>query len=232
MSGFNCAERLKTVQEGIAGAALSAGRNPVDISIIAVSKTQSVEQMRHLAAAGVTVFGESRIQEALPKIEAFRRNNEPDIRFHFIGRLQSNKAKAAAGNFELIHSVDKAVLARQLHIAAQNMGSTQDLLIQVNLAEEEQKGGVYKNEIEALYDTVLALPNIRLRGFMMIPPWHKDPEKNRHLFASMKKLFDKYAARDKLINVLSMGMSDDYKVAVQEGATMVRIGTALFGERD
>ncbi|MDR0454256.1 MAG: YggS family pyridoxal phosphate-dependent enzyme [Deferribacteraceae bacterium] len=230
MSEFNGRERLKIIRDGVAEAALSAGRSVDDVSILAVSKTQSVEEMRRFAALGVTAFGESRIQEALPKIEALR--FLPDICFHFIGKLQSNKAKFAVGKFTLIHSVDKITLAQQIQIYAKNAGYKQDILIQINLAEETQKGGVLNSELEQFYERVTALPDIRVRGFMMIPPWQKDPEKNRRLFALMKKVFDKYTARGEFIKILSMGMSDDYKVAVQEGATMVRIGTALFGTRN
>ncbi len=229
MSMLDAVERVKVIYAGIADAALTAHRDPSEVSMVAVSKGQPVEAIKELVMINVVTFGENRIQEALPKIEAFTDN--PLVSFHFIGRLQVNKAKQAVDNFSLIHSVDRLELASELQKQAAKKGIKQNILIQVNLAGEEQKGGISRDALRGLYDEVIQMPNITVKGFMMIPPLDEIPENNRGLFRNMRAIFDVYKKENNDIDILSMGMSHDYRVAVEEGATMVRIGTALFGQR-
>jgi pyridoxal phosphate enzyme (YggS family) len=207
------------IKHRIAAAALRSGRRAEDISLVAVSKGQPVAAMQELYDAGARVFGESRVQEALPKIAAFGE----DTAFHFIGRLQSNKFKAMSGKFSLIHSLDNEKDA----IALAKYGNW-NVLLQVNPAGEAQKGGVAPSELGRLIDKVSEMANLKLRGLMFMPPWDENPEKNRGLFANVRELFENY--RNYGIDTLSMGMSGDFEVAIEEGATMVRVGTALFGE--
>ncbi|MDR2883817.1 MAG: YggS family pyridoxal phosphate-dependent enzyme [Deferribacteraceae bacterium] len=197
---------------------------PSSVTLLAVSKMQSIDSMCELAALGADLFGESRVQEALPKIEAL-----PNAKFHFIGKLQSNKIRAMIGKFALIHSVDNLSIAQKIDREAAATCVIQDILIQINLAREPQKGGVYIEALEGLVTAIQTLPNVRLKGFMMIPPMYDEPECNRHYFSEMKEIFDRYRTDD--IDTLSMGMSDDFTIAIEEGATMVRVGTALFGKR-
>lgn len=199
-----------------------AGR---EIAVVAVSKTRTPDEIRRLIADGCHDFGENRVQELLEKMEALKDEN---IKWHFIGQLQSNKVKAIAGKVALIHSVDRLSLAEQINKTAAEKGIVQDILIQLSLAGEEQKGGLAPEELDDVFKDVLKMENLRLRGFMTVPPYNPDPEASRMYFVRLKKIFDEYAKKTKNISILSMGMSGDCRVAVTEGATLVRIGTALF----
>lgn len=221
--------RLEGILTEIAAVAADAGREPNEVTLLAVSKSQSIEKMKELYAMGARMFGESKVQEALPKMDEL--SSCGPACFHFIGRLQSNKAKQVVGHFELIHSVDRLELAQALDKEAGKKGIVQDILIQVSLAGEEQKGGATEADLDGLFTAVSGMKNLRLKGFMTVPPYEENPEINRKYFSKMKVLFDKYKKISENITVLSMGMSDDFRVAIQEGSTMVRIGTALFGNR-
>lgn len=197
------------------------------IILVAVTKNHGVESMREAIDAGATDIGENRVQEAAEKFPALERN----VTRHLIGHLQTNKVKPAVKLFDLIQSVDSVHLATALDKAASSIGKVQDVLIQVNASREPQKSGVLLEDLDALINFVDAAENLRLRGLMMIAPNLPEAEECRPLFRQMRKLFDELKTAREEFDFLSMGMTHDYKVAVAEGANVVRIGTAIFGER-
>lgn len=197
------------------------------IILVAVTKNHGVESMREAIDAGATDIGENRVQEAAEKFPALERN----VTRHLIGHLQTNKVKPAVKLFDLIQSVDSVHLATALDKAAASIGKVQDVLIQVNAARESQKSGVLLEDLNALINFVDAAVNLRLRGLMMIAPNLPDVEDCRPLFRQMRKLFDELKSAREAFDFLSMGMTHDYKIAVAEGANVVRVGTAIFGER-
>jgi pyridoxal phosphate enzyme (YggS family) len=208
----------------IALAAERSGRNPSEIRLIAVTKTVDTEAIREAVEAGLRTFGESRVQEAREKVLELQGMG---IEWHMIGHLQKNKAQAAVGMFELIHSVDSFGLLEALHRHAEGMGKVQRVLIQVKLAPEDvSKHGIEEREMEALLGRAGELENIRAEGLMTIPPFYDDPERARLLYRRLKALAAEYGLKE-----LSMGMTGDFEIAVEEGATMVRVGSAIFGER-
>ncbi|NVL91169.1 MAG: YggS family pyridoxal phosphate-dependent enzyme [Desulfobacterales bacterium] len=223
--------RLRLVRERIEATALACGRDPKTVKLVAVSKTVSVDPIRAAIKAGVTVLGENYVQEAREKIEAL---NEEKISWHLVGHLQSNKAKYAVKLFDLIHSVDSLKLAKELNRRANALGKVQDILIQVNISDEETKSGVETEQAIKLVREISLLENIAICGLMTMPPYFNAPDKVRPYFRALGSL--QGLIRDKAIpNVrmdeLSMGMTGDFEAAVEEGATLVRIGTAIFGER-
>jgi len=206
----------------------AATTRPSPIRLLAVSKTRPPADIATLAAAGQRAFGENYVQEALPKIEALRGLG---LEWHLIGHLQSNKARDAANAFDWVQTVDRPKLVSAL---AQHRLSTRprlNVLIQVNIDDESSKHGCRPDAIATLADAITAQPRLALRGLMAIPAPHADPESRRPAFHRMKALFDELGSRLPRIDTLSMGMSDDYPIAIEEGATMVRVGTALFGAR-
>jgi len=229
------AERLLRVRERIADACARCGRAPADVTLVAVSKFHPAEAVLEAARAGQAVFGESYIQEALAKMDGLADAATPKgapLSWHFIGRLQKNKAKFAAGRFGLIHSVDSLELARTLQKRCADAGAVQDILLQVNLAGEAQKAGTDEETLAPLAQEVLSMASLRLRGLMVLPPFFDDPERARPYFARLRELAQALARRlDVPLPVLSMGMSGDLEAAVEEGATHVRVGTDIFGER-
>lgn len=221
--------RLSDVLERIAAAAAGCGRDPAGIALVAVSKFHPAEAVSLAAAAGQAVFGESYIQEALAKMDALAKT---PLEWHFIGRLQKNKAKFAAGRFALIHTVDSIELAHVLHKRALAVGVVQDVLMQVNIAGETQKAGIAEDKAQALAKDMLGMGGLRLRGLMVMPPFFDDPERSRPYFARLRALRGELADRlHAPLPYLSMGMSGDLEQAVEEGATHVRVGTDIFGER-
>jgi len=210
---------LGRVQEAVARACARAGRSPDDVLLIAVSKTMDVERVRLAIAAGVAALGENRVQEAKEKIEALGR----PVPWHLIGSLQTNKARDAARLFDWIHSVDRLELAQELSRRAERV---LNILLQVNLGDEPQKGGVAPAELKRLHELVAALPNLKVRGLMAIPPATLQPEQARPFFRQLRELREQLG-----LEHCSMGMSADFEVAIEEGATMVRVGTAIFGPR-
>lgn len=224
-------ENLKKVQENIVLAAKRARRNPDDITLIAVSKTKPAEMIKEVYDCGVREFGENKVQEILQKSELL----PPDISWHMIGHLQRNKVKAVIGRAKLIHSVDSVRLAEEISKQAFNSGIVVNILLEVNVAGEETKYGFRPDELNDIFPKIAALPNIFIRGLMTSAPFVADPEDNRIYFRQLKQLC--VDLRNKNIDntsmdVLSMGMTNDYEVAVEEGATCVRVGTAIFGERE
>ena len=212
----------------IAAACARARRDPAEITLVAVSKTVPVETVRALAACGQTVFGENRVQEALAKIPEV----DAGARWHLIGHLQKNKARHAVGAFEMIHSVGDVELARELDRRAARAGLVQPVLVQVNVSREPSKEGVEEEGLPEVVDAVAALPALDLRGLMCIPAPGEEPEESRPAFARLRELRDDCAARiGRPLPDLSMGMTDDFEPAIEEGATLVRIGRALFGKR-
>ncbi len=220
--------RLAAVRGRIDVAAAGCGRDPAEITLVAVSKFHPAEAVSLAAAAGQTVFGESYIQEALVKMDALA---EASLTWHFIGRLQKNKAKFAAGRFALIHTVDSLELARVLQKRALAVGAVQDILMQVNIAGEPQKAGIAEEEAQALAGDIRGMGNLRLMGLMVMPPFFDDPERSRPYFARLRALRGELADRCGALPFLSMGMSGDLEQAVEEGATHVRVGTDIFGQR-
>ena len=210
---------LGRVQEAVARACARAGRSPDDVLLIAVSKTMDVERVRLAIAAGVAALGENRVQEAKEKIEALGR----PVPWHLIGSLQTNKARDAARLFDWIHSVDRLDLAQEL---SRRTDRALNILLQVNLGDEPQKGGVTPAELKRLHEVVAALPNLKVRGLMAIPPATEQPEQARPFFRQLRELREQLG-----LEHCSMGMSADFEVAIEEGATMVRVGTAIFGPR-
>ncbi|KHK03001.1 YggS family pyridoxal phosphate-dependent enzyme [Desulfovibrio sp. TomC] len=221
-------ERLAWVKKRIDGACRACGRDPADVTLVAVSKKQPLAAVAELAGCGQTIFGESYIQEAMAKIEAA----PPGLSWHFIGHLQRNKAKLAVGLFSLIHTVDNLELARILQKKAEALDIIQAVCIQVNVAGEVQKSGIDPDGLPELAETVAMAPNLSLEGLMVIPPVFDDPVRARPAFARLRGLREQLRARLTLpLPVLSMGMSGDMEAAVMEGATHVRVGTDLFGPR-
>ena len=223
--------RLEKVMHRIDQAAAACGRNPASITLVAVSKTVSAQDVQQAIAAGVTTLGENYVQEARDKISALE--NYP-VAWHFIGHLQSNKAKYAVKLFDLIHSVDSLKLARELNKQAQKNDKIQRILIQVNISQEETKSGISVDETLGLIEEIGRLGNLSIIGLMTMPPFFNQPERVRPFFAALRNLrnqIQKNTIPNVSMDILSMGMTGDFEVAIEEGATMVRIGTAIFGER-
>jgi pyridoxal phosphate enzyme (YggS family) len=219
--------RLQKIHEALAAAAARAGRDPAEIELVAVSKTHPAEAVQEALRAGVTRFGENKVQEARSKIEELGRGV-----WHLIGHLQTNKAKEAVRLFDSIDSVDRLDLAQELNLRAEAQAKIQNVLLQVNIAGESTKFGCAPEAARALAETLNALPRLTLRGLMVIAPYAPEAEKSRPHFAALRELRDQIQADTGLqLPVLSMGMSGDFAVAIEEGSTSVRIGTALFGER-
>src|SRR5579885_2721699 len=224
------AANIAEVRSHIARAAERAGRKSDEVTLVAVSKTRPVELVKLAYALGVVHFGENRVQEALPKIAAF---HPEDMHWHMIGHLQSNKASKVVGNFDCVHSVDNLHLAQTLDRHAGEHGVRLPILLQVNIAGEESKEGMEPTEAPSLARQIAGLPHLEIPGLMTIAPLVTEAEEVRPVFRALRALRDRL--RDELPHCswqhLSMGMTDDYTVAIEEGATIVRIGRAIFGER-
>ncbi len=222
------AVRLQLVRDRIAAACARAGRDPGSVRLVAVSKTVPVAGVAEALAAGQTLFGENRVQEALAKMS----EAGPEATWHLVGHLQKNKARHAAGAFELIHGLDDSELALELDRRAAIRSMTQPVLVQANLSGEATKRGSDEDGLMPLLTAVAGLPHLELRGLMIIPPPVDDPELSRPWFRRLKDLRDRAASiLAQPLPELSMGMTDDFEVAIEEGATLVRIGRAIFGER-
>lgn len=223
-------ENLRSIKEEISGAAKTAGRNPEDITLVAVSKRHPPEAISSIVQAGHFDIGENYVQEAEEKQSAL---NDPAIRWHFIGQIQSRKAKYVAGNFHLIHAVDRIKLANALHSQATEMDLTQPVLVQVNISGEETKAGIAPEDINKLVEHIFTNCNqLDLQGLMCMPPVFDQGEAARPYFAKLRKLKEEIEQRlGTYLPHLSMGMSGDYFQAIQEGSTLVRIGTNIFGQR-
>jgi hypothetical protein len=225
------AENLGRIKEKIRAAALRVGRSPEAVKLLGVTKTVSVARVREGVTAGVEVLGENYVQEAREKVEALA---DLPVSWHFIGHLQSNKARVAAELFDCIQSLDRESLAKELDRQANRLGRVLPVLIQVNVGDEESKSGVGPDRLMDLFHRVRQMDGLAVRGLMALPPYLDDPEEVRPYFRSLKGLLERLrgeSSRPEDLVELSMGMSHDFEVAVEEGATLVRIGTALFGVR-
>lgn len=223
------AERIREVNARIGAAATRAGRDPGSVRLMGVTKTVEIDRVAEAFAAGLTLFGENYVQEGLAKAAAL-----PGAEFHFIGHLQSNKARKAAESFAMVQSLDRPSLAAELSKAAVGLGRVLPVLIEVNLGDEESKSGCTPEEAAALAERAGEWQGLKVVGLMALPPWSENPEATRPHFKALAAL----AERIRGLNLpgvemreLSMGMSGDFEVAIEEGATIVRVGTALFGER-
>jgi len=221
------ADRLEQVWSRITQAANAAGRDPASIKLLAVSKTQPVAKLQAALAAGQTAFGESYLQDALPKIEAIGERAE----WHFVGPIQSNKTRQIAANFDWVHSVDRIKIAQRLNEQRPKELTPLNVCLQVNTSAEAAKAGIPPADILALAEAVNKLPHLRLRGLMAIPAREQDPTRQRQPFHELRRLFEQLNAEGFNLDTLSMGMSSDMEAAIAEGATLVRIGTAIFGPR-
>jgi PLP dependent protein len=222
---------LKAVQQRIAEACTRCGRDPGAVRLICVTKTMSAETVRVAILAGAVLFGENYIQEAREKYGTLA---EYPVSWHFIGHLQTNKAKYAVKLFDLIHTVDSLHLAAELDREARKIGKVQNILIQVNIGKEASKSGIDAESADQLIRSLAVFPNLSVRGLMVIPPFFDAPERVRPYFRGLRELrdsLDKPGISGIRLDELSMGMTGDFEVAIEEGATMVRIGTAIFGER-
>lgn len=227
---MSIAENLAQVKERIANAAIRSDRSPESVKLVGVTKTVDVERIQAAVSAGLQILGENYVQEARDKIEQVGEQ----AKWHFVGRLQTNKAKYAVKLFDLIQTVDSMKLAVELNRRAHPLGRVIPILIQLNLAGEETKGGVDHAESLSLVRQISELPHLQVRGLMTMPPFFNDPERARPYFRQLRKLSQKIAAAGVPgveMTEISMGMSGDFEAAIEEGATLVRVGTAIFGER-
>jgi pyridoxal phosphate enzyme (YggS family) len=229
------ADNLAVVRARIAAAAQRSGRDAADVTLVAVSKTFGIEAVHEAHAAGQRDFGENRVQEALQKIS---RTSETPMRWHLIGHLQSNKARKAAPSFGCIQSVDSVDLLEKLDDAARERpagGDPLEVLVQVDLAGEAAKFGAPPDEASRIVRAAASARHLRLTGLMLVPPWNEDPEQTRPWFVRLRVVRDRFLAdgvAPEFLRHLSMGMSHDYEAAIEEGATIVRVGTAIFGKRE
>jgi hypothetical protein len=226
------AQNIKAIREKIARAAAACGRSPDEISLLAVSKTFPTELMERAAEAGIHKFGENRIQEAEEKIPCLRKI--PGLEWHLVGHLQTNKARRAAELFDVVHSLDSLRLASKLNQAGLELGKVLSVLLQVDLGDEETKFGVEPKRIREIITAMAGYKSLRLDGLMTIPPFFEDPGKVRSYFAGLRQIRDALESEKPGclgLKHLSMGMSHDFEQAIREGATILRIGTAIFGSR-
>jgi len=224
-------DKLKTIQKNITRAAEQSGRTAESVQLVAVSKRQNIEKISSVVDCGQKVFGENYLQEAQEKIASLKNN----LCWHFIGHLQSNKAKVAATLFDVIQTVDRIKIARALDRYADELDKELQILIQVNIGREKQKHGVLSENAENLLQSIARETNLKVLGLMGMPPWTNTPESSRCYFRELKKLSEQLADKGLFSSCktveLSMGMSADYPIAIEEGATLVRVGTSLFGQR-
>ena len=227
---MSVAENLKTIRERVDAACERAGRRPEEVALIAVSKTKPLSMLQEAYEAGARDFGENKVQEILEKYPEM----PEDARFHMIGHLQTNKVKQVVGKAVLIHSVDSLHLAEKIEQEAAKRDLTADILLEVNVAREESKFGLMLEEVIPLLEEVKNLPHVRVRGLMTIAPNVENPEENRKHFKKLYQLYVDIKSKNidnGTMSVLSMGMTGDFEVAVEEGATMIRVGTGIFGSR-
>ncbi len=222
-------EAVSQIRETMAQAARQAGRRPEDIQLCAACKTRTVEEVRFSAELAIDLFGENHVQELVEKTDAGAYLGKPG---HFIGHLQTNKINKVVGRAALIHSVDSLRLLEKIDAAAERLGLVQDILLEVNIGRERSKGGVMPEELWPLLEQAGQKNHIRVRGLMAIPPADAEQAQTVRYFAAMRELLEKGRERYAGLDILSMGMSQDYAAAIAQGATIVRIGTAIYGPRD
>ena len=224
-------ENLENVEQKIQAACERSGRDRSEVTLIAVSKTKPAEMVQEVYDLGIRLFGENKVQEIMDKSEVL----PADIHWHMIGHMQRNKVKYIIDKVDLIHSVDSVRLAETIDKEAEKHGVIANILIEVNVAKEESKFGLMPEEVPEFVEKIAGFPHIRVKGLMTIAPFVENPEENRPIFAHLRKLSVDIAKKniDNItMSILSMGMTNDYQVAIEEGATMVRVGTGIFGARD
>jgi hypothetical protein len=228
---MSIAENIKHIEDLKTRAAIKSGRKGEDVLLVAVTKLHSVEEINEAIDCGITDIGENKVQEIMDKYQYVK-----PVKWHLIGHLQTNKVKYIIDKVSMIHSVDSLKLAQEINKRAEQHGLIMDILIQVNSAMEESKFGITTEETGELIEAILQnCPNIRIRGLMCIAPFEDNPEDARPYFAEVKKLYDKYGMlkhRGLDFKYLSMGMSNDFEVAIEEGSNLIRVGTLIFGARD
>ncbi|MDO9566610.1 MAG: YggS family pyridoxal phosphate-dependent enzyme [Candidatus Desulfaltia sp.] len=225
-------QKLENIMDRIKTAALSCGRKPESVRLLAVSKTMPADKVKEAIDAGVTTLGENYIQEAREKFNSLSSYN---VSWHFIGHLQTNKAKYAVRLFDLIHTVDSLKLALELNKQSKKINKIQQILIQINIGRESSKSGIYEQNALKLTKEISGLENLAVKGLMIMPPFFDDPEKVRPYFSTLRNMRDhikEEAVKNVSMEELSMGMTGDFEAAIEEGATLVRIGTAIFGKRN
>ncbi len=225
-------DNFNAVMKQVRDAAVSCGRNPDEITLIAVSKKKQIPVIMEGINAGAAHLGENYLQEAVKKIDAI---GNTKICWHFIGHLQTKKARSAVKYFEYIHTVDRIKLAKEINKHAAKINKVQKILLQINIGNEETKSGAALQDIHELADQVMQLDNLSLEGLMCIPPYNPDPELTRPYFRQLAQIREELAEKFKTAEImkhLSMGMSNDFKIAIEEGATMIRVGTSIFGKRE
>ena len=225
------AENLQNVEERIQAACARANRDRNEVTLIAVSKTKPVSMLEEVYAEGIRCFGENKVQELTEKHDKL----PSDVKWHMIGHLQRNKVKYIVDKVDLIHSVDSVRLAETIEQEAAKKDVIVPVLVEVNVAEEDSKFGLKVNEVLSIIEEISKFPHIRIKGLMTIAPYVENPEENRPVFARLRKLSVDIAEKNidnVSVEILSMGMTNDYEVAIEEGATMVRVGTGIFGERN
>lgn len=225
-------ENIKNVYRKISSAAIRSGRNPFDVKLVAATKTVDVPKIQEAIELGLRVFGENKVQEAREKISHMNTQMpDCDVEWHLIGHLQKNKAKAAVQLFDLIHSVDSAGLAGEINRHAEMLGKTQKVLIQVKLSAEESKHGISEQIFMGLLREASGMKHLKIEGLMTMPPFFDNPDMARPFFRKLRELRDAAEGKGFKLPELSMGMTHDFETAILEGATIVRIGTGIFGER-
>lgn len=224
---------IKDTREKIKETCEKAGRSIDEVTLLAVTKTVDIDQITEAIDYGIDQIGENKVQEFIRKYEVL--GTKKDIHWHFIGHLQRNKVKYIVDKVDLIHSVDSIRLAREINKEAKKIGKTVDILVQINIAEEESKFGISVEELNPLLEEITTMDSIYLKGFMAIPPYTKTPEENRKYFRRMYDLFTQTQDKEMKnvdMKILSMGMTNDYEIAIEEGTTIIRVGTGLFGDRN
>ena len=227
---LSVAENVEKIRKRVERAARHVGRNPEGVTIVAVTKTVDVERIQEAVSAGISVLGENRVQDAREKIQRIGKT----VQWHMIGHLQTNKAREAAALFGMVHSVDSLRVAQALNVEAGKQGKKLPVLVQVNISEEVSKSGVKSEETLDLIQSMAGMENLAVQGLMTMPPYAEDPEKSRWVFRRLREMRDRInqtGIPGVRMTHLSMGMSHDFETAVEEGATLIRIGTAIFGER-
>ena len=225
-------DNIKNVFRRISSAAIRSGRSPFDVRLIAVTKTVAPERIREAIELGLRTFGENKVQEAKEKITTLSPEvRDSEVEWHLIGHLQKNKAKTAVTLFDVIQSLDSLALAEELNKYAEKAGKVQRVLFQVKLSDEETKYGVSRDELMTLISAASDMKNLKPEGLMAIPPFFEDPGRTRPYFKELREIRDRAESAGYALPELSMGMTNDFEVAILEGATMVRVGTGIFGER-
>jgi len=225
-------ENIYNIYKKIEDAAVKVGRNPEAVKVLAATKTITSDKIEEAVKAGIKIIGENKVQEAKEKIEVLKYKLPEFVSWHMIGHLQRNKAKLAVQLFDLIHSIDSLKLAEKVNKVAAEFGKVQKVLIQVKLSDEETKYGISPDEIINIIEKIYNMENISVEGLMTMPPYFENPENVRTYFKRLRKLRDELQSKGFSLPELSMGMSGDFEIAVEEGATIVRIGSAIFGRRN